>query len=191
MLAWKKCVFVGLVMLVAASAPGQEACQERTLDLRFSPPAGGARNWCWAATGEMTMAHLGDHSSNACQCRQAEQVLGVKGCCLTPGSCLPADDLPARCDAPRWPAFVENPEQYTFSYVTTCDGLAERQDDEACVAKPIGWKALTAEICAGRPVIASLRPSPGSAKGHTIVVRGFSLHGHRGSHPGSDEALPS
>jgi len=79
----------------------------------------------------MIMELLGEPPKQACQCRQAEQVLGVKGCCVTPSSCLPADELPARCDRPRWPAFVEKPERYNFSYTTTCDALPRRQNDEA------------------------------------------------------------
>jgi hypothetical protein len=178
MFAWRRCVPIILTVLAAPSVHAQEACQERILSLRFSPPAGHANNWCWAASGQMIMELLGEPSKKACQCQQAEQVLGVKGCCVTPGSCLPADELPARCDKPRWPAFVERPERYTFNYTTTCDGLPGRQDDDACDAKPLGWAVLTAEICAGRPVIASLR-SRGSTRGHTIVVKGFSSRPHR------------
>ena len=124
------------------------------------------------------MEWLGSEPNAACQCRQAEQVLGVKGCCVTPDSCTPAADAPQRCDAPRWPTFVERPESYTYEYRTTCDALAKRQDDEACDAKPLEWQALTAELCAGRPVIASLH-SRGSTRGHTVVVKGFSTHGGR------------
>jgi len=176
MLPWTRCVLIGMTVLAATSAaPRLEACQERILSLRFSPQAGRANNWCWAATSQMIMELLGEPTNKACQCRQAEQVLGVKGCCLTPSSCLPADELPARCDRPRWPAFVEKPERYNFSYATTCDALPGRQNDEACGSRPLGWTALTAEICAGRPVIASVR-SRGSANGHTIIVKGFSTH---------------
>jgi hypothetical protein len=178
MVAWRRCALIGIAVLVAASASGQEACQERVLTLRFSPSAGRANNWCWAASSQMIMELLGEPSNKACQCQQAEQVLGVKGCCVTPSSCLPADDLPAQCDRPRWPAFVEKPERYSFDYATTCDGLKDRQDDEACDAKPLGWKELTAEICVGRPVIASLRPR-GSTRGHTIIVKGFSTWPNR------------
>jgi hypothetical protein len=175
---WCRCVLIGWAVLAAASATGREACQERILSLRFSPPAGRANNWCWAASGQMIMELLGREPQTVCQCRQAEQVLGVKGCCVTPSSCLPADELPARCDRPRWPAFVERPDAYGFDYKTTCDALAQRQDDEACADKPLGWTELTAEICAGRPVIASLRPR-GSATGHTVVVKGFSTRPQR------------
>ena len=70
---------------------GREACQERTLSLRYSPQAGSY--WCWAASGQMVMELLGVEQSEACQCRQAEQVLGVAGCCATPGSCVPAGDV--------------------------------------------------------------------------------------------------
>jgi peptidase C39-like protein len=175
---WNGCVLIGVLVLAATSAQAQQACQERVLTLRFSPPAGHANNWCWAASGQMIMELLGEAPEKACQCRQAEQVLGVKGCCVTPSSCVPADDLPARCDKPRWPAFVESPERYTFGYATTCDALPDRQNDEACASQPLGWAALTSEICAGRPVIASFR-SRGSARGHTIVVKGFSSRPHR------------
>ena len=175
---WRTCVLIGIAVLAAASVTGREACQERILSLRFTPPVGRANNWCWAASGQMIMELLGEEPKKACQCRQAEQVLGVKGCCVTSSSCLPADDLPARCDQPRWPAFVEKPDRYSFEYKTTCDSLEKRQDDESCDGKPLGWTELTAEICAGRPVIASLRPR-GSAIGHTVVVKGFSSRPHR------------
>jgi hypothetical protein len=171
-------VLVGIALVVSASGPAGAACQERVLSLRFSPQAGAANNWCWAASGQMIMELLGEQAMNACQCRQAERVLGVKGCCVTPSSCLPADDLPGQCDEPRWPAFVERPDRYAFAYRTTCDALPNRQDDEACDAKPLAWNALTAEICAGRPVIAAIR-SRGSARGHTVVVRGFSSRPQR------------
>jgi hypothetical protein len=169
-------VLIGMVVLAAAPASGREACQERTLSLRYAPQA--STNWCWAASGEMTMEWLGDEPNRVCQCRQAEEVLGVVGCCATPGSCVPAADAPARCDAPRWPAFVERPDAYGYDYKTTCDALVGRLDDDACDRRPIGWFELTAELCAGRPVLAALR-SPGSPRGHLIVVKGFSTHGGR------------
>ena len=171
---WTRCVLIGMtVLMVAASAPAQQACQERVLSLRFSPPVGRANNWCWAASGQMIMELLGERPSSACQCRQAEQVLGVTGCCVTPSSCTPVDELPARCDRPRWPAFVEKPERYGYTYATTCDLLPGRQNDDACGSQPLGWAALTAEVCAGRPVIASLR-ARGSSRGHMVIVKGFS-----------------
>lgn len=176
--SWGRCVLTSLAVLLAARAPGQEVCQERVLTLRFAPPPGRADNWCWAATGQMIMEMLGEEPARACQCRQAEQVLGVSGCCADPSSCAPADTVPTRCDQPRWPAFVEKPDRYSFGYATTCDALPDRQDDDACDSKPLGWRQLTGELCAGRPVIASLRPR-GSARGHTIVVKGFSTRPRR------------
>jgi hypothetical protein len=173
MSTWGRSVLVGIAVVAAISAEAREVCQERVLGLRFSPQVGRANNWCWAASGQMIMELLGEEPKKACQCRQAERVLGVTGCCVTPGSCLPAEELPARCDRPRWPAFVERPSRYGFSYATTCDSLPGRQDDEGCDEKPLGWRDLTAEICAGRPVVASLRYR-GSATGHTVVVKGFS-----------------
>ena len=68
---------------------------------------------------------------------------------------------------------METPERYAFDYATTCDALPGRHDDNACLSRPLGWRELTAEICAGRPVIASLR-SPAAARGHMVVVKGFS-----------------
>ena len=166
------------VAVVAATVPAaaREACQERTLSLRYAPQA--SSSWCWAASGQMVMEWLGEAPEKACQCRQAEQVLGVKGCCVSSSSCVPADEAPASCDEPRWPAFVEGAEGYGFDYKTTCDALPGRQNDDACDAKPLGWQELTAEICAGRPVLASFR-SPGSSVGHMLVVKGFSTHGGR------------
>ena len=164
-------LLVAVAALAAAPAAGREACSERTLSLRFAPQAAGS--WCWAASGQMVLEALGEPAAEACQCRQAEQVLGTAGCCSGAGSCLPASNLPPRCDAPRWPAFAEKPERYVFDYRTTCDSLSGRQDDKGCDAKPLSWPDLAAEICAGRAVIATLR-SPRSATGHAVVVEGFS-----------------
>ena len=166
-------VVMGVAALAAAPAFGREACQERTLSLRYTPQAGS--HWCWAAGSQMVMEMLGVEPNRACQCRQAEQVLGVTGCCVTSSACVPAGDVPAHCDEPRWPAFVERPDRYSFDYRTTCDALPGRQDDEACEARPLGWRELTVEICGGRPVLASFR-SRGSTRGHLIVVKGFSTH---------------
>ena len=164
---------VGVAVLAATPASGREVCQERTLSIRYAPQAGA--NWCWAASSQMVMELLGEETKAACQCRQAEQVLGATGCCVAPGACVPAGALPRRCDEPRWPAFVERPDQYGYEYKTTCDALPKRHDDEACVARPLGWLELSAEICAGRPVLAALR-SPTSTLGHVVVVKGFSTH---------------
>ena len=169
---------VAVAVLTAALAWGREACPERTLSLRYTPQPGATRFWCWAATGQMAMELLGEARDDACQCRQAERVLGVSGCCDAPRSCLPPARVPGRCDQPRWPAFAERPALYAFEYKTTCDALPRRQDDEACEAKPQGWRDLAAEICAARPVIAALR-SPGSARGHAVVVKGISTHPSR------------
>ena len=178
MIRWGRCVSIGLVLVAAAPVWAREACQERVLTLRFTPQAGRANNWCWAASSQMIMELSGEEPQKACQCQQAEQVLGVKGCCVADSSCLPAEALPARCDKPRWPAFVEMPDRFGFDYSTTCDALKDRQDDPACAQAPLEWMPLTRELCAGRPVIASLR-SRGSARGHTVVVKGFSTRPQR------------
>ena len=153
---------VGAVVLWATPSFAREACQERTLGLRYAPQAG--RSWCWAASGQMVMEFLGEPAGRACQCRQAQAVLGVGGCCAPAGSCVPA--------------FVERPRAYGFAYRTTCDALPGRQDDPGCGARPLAWRALTVEVCAGRPMIASFR-TPGAAVGHMVVVKGFSTHGGR------------
>ena len=178
MLRWGRCVLIGARGPGRGRPPAREACQERTLDVRFSPQAGQASNWCWAASGQMIMELLGEEPEKACQCRQAEEVLGVKGCCVD-GRLLPARrgrSLPLRRAALARLRGAAG--ALRFDYRTTCDGLTFRQDDEACDARPLGWRELTAEICAGRPVIASLR-SRGSARGHTMVVKGFSTRPQR------------
>ena len=167
---------VGAMVLSGTSASAREACQERTLGLLYAPQAGS--NWCWAASGQMIMGFLGEQAGRVCQCRQAQTVLGVTGCCTAADSCVPAARVPPRCDFPRWPAFVERPEAYGFEYRTTCDEMPGRQDDPSCDASPIGWRELSVEICAGRPVVASFR-TPRSAVGHTLVVKGFSTHPSR------------
>jgi hypothetical protein len=161
------------VALASTNVLAREICQERTLSLRYSPQAG--QYWCWAASGQMVMELLGLDQKAACQCRQAERVLGVAGCCATPGSCVPVATT-ARCDEARWPAFVERPDLFPFEYRTTCDPLSKRHDDEGCDAMPLPWLELSAEICAGRPVLAALRQR-GSVQGHLVVVKGVSVHG--------------
>jgi|SRR5262245_26300804 len=174
-----KAIGVAALAVVLAAAPTSASasvlalCQELTLDIRFAPSAGRSNNWCWAASGQMIMQILGEAASVACQCRQAEAVLGVEGCCDASAACAPVDALPSRCDQPRWPAFIERPDLYAYNYRTTCDSLPGRQDDDACEAQPLPWTTLVREICERRPVIASLRP-PGSIKGHTVVVKGIS-----------------
>jgi hypothetical protein len=126
----------------------------------------------------MIMELFGEEPSRVCQCRQAEEILGTAGCCAARGGCVPAESIPRSCDQPRWPAFVENPERYPFDYKTTCDALPGRQADETCEARPLGWQELTAEICVGYPVIASLRHR-GSTRGHSVVVKGFSTWPYR------------
>lgn len=164
------------VVLGGTTVSGREACQERTLGVRYSPQAGD--NWCWAASSEMVMELLGVEAGRACQCRQAEEVLGVAGCCAAPGSCAPAGRVSSRCDVALWPPFVERQGLFGIGYRTTCDELPGRQDDDGCDARPLGWLALSAEICAGRPVLAAFR-SRESVRGHLIVVKGFSTHGGR------------
>jgi hypothetical protein len=165
-----------VAVLLAAPAGAREACQERSLSLRYEPQASGA--WCWAAGGQMVMEWLGEPTEHACQCRQAELLSGLKGCCASSRSCAPAAEAPPGCDAARWPAFADRPDKYHFHFKTTCDGLPERHADDACDARPLGWRELAAEICAGRPVLAALR-APGSALGHVIVVKGFSTRPDR------------
>ena len=176
MLRSSRVLLIAATFLAGAPATAREACQERTLSLRYVPQAG--RSWCWAASGQMVMELLGEDAGRACQCRQVEAVVGLAGCCAAAEPCAPAAAAPARCDAARWPAFVERPQVYGFEYRTTCDALPGRQDDPSCDASPIGWRELSVEICAGRPVIASFR-TPRSAVGHTLVVKGFSTHPSR------------
>ena len=80
MLSWGRCVLIGLAVLAPAFAtrPGSVP-GERILSLRFSPPAGRANNWCWAASGQMPTELLGEPSKKARQCQQAEQGAGREG----------------------------------------------------------------------------------------------------------------
>jgi hypothetical protein len=173
---WNGVLLIGVTVLAGTPALGRDACQERTLSLRYSPQA--RDRWCWAASSEMVLEFLGEQSARACQCRLAQAVLGSTNCCAGPASCVPSADASVRCNEPRWPAFVERPGLYRFYYRTTCDALPNRQDDDGCEGRPIGWRDLADEICHGRPVIAVLRPR-GSALGHAVVVKGVSTHPRR------------
>ena len=45
--------------------------------------------------------------------RERLRAAGVAGCCAYSRSCLSPGQVPARCDEPRWPAFVEKPDLET------------------------------------------------------------------------------
>lgn len=164
------------VLWLATSAAAREACQERSLSLRYAPQESGA--WCWAASGQMVMDWLGETAERTCQCRQAERLSGVTACCAPSGACVRAAEAPPGCDDARWPAFVDRPDLYRFQFKTTCDALPGRHADDACDAKPLGWQELAAEICAGRPVLAALRVAE-SPVGHVVVVKGISTRPYR------------
>jgi len=137
-------------------------------------------NWCWAATSQMIMELLGEPPKQACQCRQAEQVLGVKGCCVTPSSCLPADELSGAMRSPRWPAFVEKPERYNFSYTNHLRRAAAPPERRSVRLAAAGVDGAHGRDLRG-PAGDRFREVSRSANGHTIIVKGFSNRPTNGS----------
>jgi hypothetical protein len=79
-------------------------------------------NWCWAASGQMTMQYLGREIS---QCEEVNKELARDNCC-------PGDDS---CNWGGWPQF----ENYNFTVKKTC-------------RQALSWDQLKAELSNNRPV---------------------------------------
>jgi hypothetical protein len=103
-------------------------------------------NWCWAASGQMTMNFI--HPASAVvQGDEANKRLGRTDCTNS--------SVPAACNQTGWPEF----EKYDFE--------TARTDDAA-----LSWADLRSEIgCYKRPYAFSWHWSGGG--GHMMVVRGY------------------
>lgn len=101
-------------------------------------------NWCWAASGEMTMNFFG---ANVQQCDEANKRFGLSTCCNSP--------TPAACDNGGWPEF----DKYGFT--------ADHTSDAA-----LTWEQVKSQIyCHKAPFCISWHWSSGG--GHMMVISAY------------------
>jgi peptidase C39-like protein len=111
--------------------------------------------WCWAASGQMILAHLG---VSAPQCDQANRHFGLAHCCGAAGT-VAASPLDSKCDNGAFPQF----EKYGYSARST-------QDSE------LSWKQIQKQIaCRKRPFAFSWHYKEGG--GHMMVAVEYQTDG--------------
>jgi hypothetical protein len=111
--------------------------------------------WCWAASGQMVMAHFG---VNMTQCTEANDRFGRNDCCNSP--------TPSACVSGGWPEF----DKHGFTYALTNNAA-------------LSWADLRAQIaarsllnpCYGQPFAFSWHWVGGG--GHMMVARGYKTIG--------------
>ncbi|MEI7662691.1 MAG: papain-like cysteine protease family protein, partial [Bacteroidota bacterium] len=101
-------------------------------------------NWCWAASGQMVMEHLG---KNVDQCTEANNEFGASNCCNSP--------FPGSCNSGGWPEF----DKYGFSSTHTSNA-------------PLSWDQIKSELfCAKRPFCFTWHWTGGG--GHMMACIGY------------------
>ena len=102
-------------------------------------------NWCWAASGEMTMEFLGSGSIQ--QCDEANKRFGRTDCCNSP--------TPSACNNGGWPEF----DKYGFKADHTSDA-------------PLSWDDVKRQIyCSKKGFCNTWHWSGGG--GHMMVISGY------------------
>ena len=106
--------------------------------------------WCWAASGEMVMEHLGDTIT---QCKEANELFGRRDCCNS--------TIPDSCDDGGWPEF----EKYGFSADTTRN-------------EALPWEEIKKQIgCRGTPFCVTWRWADSEGQptggGHMMVISAY------------------
>ncbi|MGH7836911.1 MAG: C39 family peptidase [Candidatus Binataceae bacterium] len=102
-----------------------------------------ASNWCWAASGEMTMKFLGHDVS---ECTEANNEFSLSGCC---------SDNSGSCNNGGWPQYPT----YKFSASQTSDAA-------------LSWADVQSQIyCANKPIAFSWHWNGGG--GHMMVIKGY------------------
>jgi hypothetical protein len=103
-------------------------------------------NWCWAASGQMTMNYL-HPASNVQQCDEANKEFGRSDCCNA--------SVPSACNNGGWPEYGK----YSFTANTTSDA-------------PLTWAQIQSQIyCAKKPFAFSWHWNGGG--GHMMVATGY------------------
>jgi hypothetical protein len=104
-----------------------------------------ASNWCWAASGEMTMRYFGH---DVAQCTEANNEFGLTGCC---------QNNSGSCNNGGWPEY----QKYGFTANQTSDA-------------PLAFAEIQGEIyCSNRPFAFSWHWDGGG--GHMMVLTGYSV----------------
>jgi hypothetical protein len=120
---------------------------EKRLDIALVPQE--QNQWCWAATGRMTMIFAGGDSSKITQCAQANDAFEQSSCC--------EDGSADSCNKTHRPRY----ENWGFTAIKVY------QPDGASLR----WEALRAEINGGKPVAFLWRWKRGG--GHYMVAVGY------------------
>jgi len=128
---------LGLAILAACCNPSLVA----TVDVPTLPQQ--ASNWCWAASGEMTMKYFG---RDVQQCVEANREFGLTTCC---------QDNSGSCNNGGWPEYGK----YNFTASETSDHA-------------LTWDQVQSQIyCAKKPFAFSWH-WPGGG-GHMMVAKGY------------------
>jgi len=122
--------------LTASASPGSELL---AVDRRGQKKS----NWCWAASGEMVMDHLG---VDVTQCDQVNKQFGLTTCCQS---------ATLACNKTGWPEF----NKYGFTFDTTHFA-------------PLSWDDIVTEITDERTPFCFTKKSNGGG-GHMLVVFGY------------------
>ena len=105
--------------------------------------------WCWAATGRMTMIFAGGEPSTLTQCAQANDAFSQDSCCTDGGA--------KECNKPYRPLYDN--WGFTAKKIYNSEGAA------------LSWTALKGLIDAGKPVAFLWRWNKGG--GHYMVAVGY------------------
>jgi hypothetical protein len=105
--------------------------------------------WCWAATGKMTMLFAGGDAGGITQCAQANDAFVQNSCC--------EDGAATKCNKPFYPLY----DNWGFT--------AKEGYNDAGAA--LSWTALKAVLDAGKPV--SFLWKWNSGGGHYMVAVGY------------------
>jgi hypothetical protein len=143
-------IFILLVGAVVAALLGYGCCTPSAVLGSQPVPITGQHqsNWCWAASGEMTMNFLGA-SPAVTQCDEANKRFGRTDCCNSP--------TPAACNNPGWPEY----DKYGFAADVTSDA-------------PLSWADVQNQIyCRKEPFAFSWHWNTGG--GHMMVLTGYAV----------------
>ena len=116
-----------------------------------------ASNWCWAASGQMTMRFLGH---DVAQCTEANDEFGQTNCCKDN-----SDDSPGKCNSRNggWPDYPK----YNFTVSQTPDQTS---------TSALTWAQVQGQIyCARKPFAFSWHWNGGG--GHMMVAKGYLVVG--------------
>jgi hypothetical protein len=120
---------------------------QNSLDVTLNPQE--QNQWCWAATGRMTMAYAGGDLSVITQCAEANDAFSQTSCCTNGSS--------GKCNKPFYPLY----EDWGF------DAKSLYNENGAYLT----WNGFKAMIDAGKPVAFLWRWKSGG--GHYQVATGY------------------